>query len=151
MHVKKGDQVIVIAGNDKGRTGEIKQVFRDANRVIVEGVNMRWKHRRPTQKSPKGERIQEACSIHASNVMFLDPETGKGTRRRNGKLEAKPKAEKKPRIEKPKAEAKAKAETEPKPEPKDKAEKKPKDAKKAKAKTAKKAKATKKHKAGKKR
>ena len=110
MHVKKGDQVIVIAGNDKGRTGEIKQVLSDANRVVVEGVNMRWKHRRPTQKNPKGERVQEACAIHASNVMFLDPETGKGTRHRNGKLEAKPQAEKRP---KPERKPKAKAETEP--------------------------------------
>ncbi len=82
MHVKKGDQVIVIAGNDKGRTGEVKRVLRDTGRVIVDGVNLRWKHRRATQKNPKGERVQEECSIHASNVMLLDPESGKGTRKR---------------------------------------------------------------------
>ena len=82
MHVKKGDQVIVIAGNDKGRTGEVKRVMRDENRVIVDGVNLRWKHKRATQKTPKGERVQEECSIHASNVMLLDPDTGKGTRKR---------------------------------------------------------------------
>ncbi len=82
MHVKKGQQVIVIAGNDKGTTGEVKEVQRKTGRVIVEGVNLRWKHKRPTQESPKGERVQEECSIHASNVMPLDPKTGKGTRKK---------------------------------------------------------------------
>ena len=82
MHVKKGDQVIVIAGNDKGRTGEVKVVFRKRQRVLVDGVNMRWKHKRASQQNPKGERVQEECPIHASNVMLLDPETGKGTRKR---------------------------------------------------------------------
>ena len=82
MHVKCGDQVIVISGNDKGTTGEVREVLKGANRVIVEGVNMRWKHRKPTQESPQGERVQMECSIHASNVMLLDPKTGKGVRRR---------------------------------------------------------------------
>ena len=82
MHVRKGDNVIVIAGNDKGATGEISQVFPKQNRVVVEGVNLRWKNIRPTQQNPQGERIQEECPIHASNVMLLDPETGKGTRKR---------------------------------------------------------------------
>lgn len=87
MHVKKGDQVIVIAGNDKGRTGELREIITKKNRVIVEGVNLRWKHKKPTQDTPKGERIQEECSIHSSNVMLLDPSTGKGTRKRT-KVEA---------------------------------------------------------------
>ena len=82
MKVKKGDQVIVISGNDKGRSGEVRRVITKQGRVLVEGINMRWKHKRGTQQSPKGERVQEACSIHASNVMLLDPETGKGTRKR---------------------------------------------------------------------
>jgi large subunit ribosomal protein L24 len=82
MHVRKGDNVIVIAGNDKGRTGTIQRVLTGANRVLVEGVNLRWKHKRPTKDKPKGERVQEACSIHASNVMRVDPKTGKGTRKR---------------------------------------------------------------------
>jgi large subunit ribosomal protein L24 len=81
MHVRKGDNVLVIAGNDKGKTGEIKRVLRGAGRVVVEGINLRWKHKRATQKSPKGERIQEACSIHASNVMLADG-SGKRTRKR---------------------------------------------------------------------
>jgi len=82
MHVRKGDMVIVLSGNDRGRTGEIKRVYPDKGRVIVDGVNMRWKHKRATQANPKGERVQEECAIHASNVQLLDPETGKGTRRR---------------------------------------------------------------------
>lgn len=82
MHVRKGDKVIVISGNDKGRTGTIVQALPRDNRVVVEGVNLRWKHRKPTQQNPQGERVQQEVSIHASNVMLLDPETGKGTRKR---------------------------------------------------------------------
>lgn len=82
MHVRKGDQVIVISGNDKGRTGEIRAVNRAKKRVLVEGVNKRWKHKKPTQQNPKGERVEEDCMIHSSNVMLLDPVTGKGTRKR---------------------------------------------------------------------
>lgn len=82
MHVKKGDTVIVVSGNDKGRQGEVIQVLHDKGRVVVEGVNLRWKHRKPTQQNPKGERVQIECGIHASNVMHVDPQTGKRTRRR---------------------------------------------------------------------
>ncbi len=82
MHVNTGDQVIVIAGNNKGRTGAVLQVQRDKNRVVVEGVNLRTKHQKPTQQNPKGERVEQECPVHASNVMLLDPETGKGTRKR---------------------------------------------------------------------
>jgi len=85
MHVRKGDQVIVIAGNDKGKTGEVVRAMPKENRVIVEGVNLRWKHRKPTQQTPQGERVQLEVAIHASNVMHLDPATGKGVRRRPGK------------------------------------------------------------------
>ncbi len=82
MHVKKGDTVIVISGNDKGRTGDITEVIRKKGRVIVGGVNLRWKHKRPTQQTPKGERVQEECSIHASNVMLFDADAGRGVRKR---------------------------------------------------------------------
>ena len=61
MHVRKGDTVVVIAGNDKGKRGTIRSVIRDANRVIVEGINLRWKHRKANQKNPKGERVQRAA------------------------------------------------------------------------------------------
>lgn len=82
MHVRKGDSVVVIAGNDKGKVGEVTSVQRERGRVIVSGVNLRWKHRRPSQQKPKGERVQEECSIHHSNVMLYDPATKKGTRKR---------------------------------------------------------------------
>lgn len=82
MRLKKGDTVVVIAGNDKGRTGEVRHVYAKENRVLVEGVNVRWVTKKPTQQNPKGQRLQEERSIHASNVMLLDPETGKGTRKR---------------------------------------------------------------------
>jgi large subunit ribosomal protein L24 len=82
MHVRKGDTVVVISGNDKGKRGEIKSVLHERGRVVVDGVNLRWKHRKPNQKNPKGERVQLECSIHASNVMHLDPKTDAPTRRR---------------------------------------------------------------------
>ena len=70
LHVRKGDLVRVIAGNDKGKTGEIKQALPRAGRVVVEGVNLRWRHKKPTQQTPKGERVQREMPIHASNVML---------------------------------------------------------------------------------
>jgi len=82
MHVKKGETVIVIAGNDKGMTGEVRRVDRAKNRVLVSGVNLRWKHKKPTQQNPKGERVQEERPIHASNVLRLDVAKGKGIRGR---------------------------------------------------------------------
>jgi large subunit ribosomal protein L24 len=82
MHVRKGDTIVVLSGNDKGKRGLVKSVLLDANRVIVEGVNLRWKHKKPSQKNPKGERVQHECAIHSSNVMFVDPKTGEPTRHR---------------------------------------------------------------------
>jgi large subunit ribosomal protein L24 len=82
MHVKKGDTVVVISGNDKGRTGTILHSIPEQNRVVVEGVNLRWKHRKPSQQNPKGERVQQETSIHASNVKRVDAGTGKRGRRK---------------------------------------------------------------------
>ncbi|MEO2162927.1 MAG: 50S ribosomal protein L24, partial [bacterium] len=56
MHVNTGDQVIVIAGNNKGRTGKVLEVQRQRNRVVVEGGHMRTKHQKPTQQNPQGDR-----------------------------------------------------------------------------------------------
>lgn len=81
MKLRKGDSVVVIAGNDKGKTGTVKSVLREKNRVVVEGVNLRWKHKKPSQQNPKGERVQIEVGIHASNVMHVDPKSGKPTRR----------------------------------------------------------------------
>jgi amino-acid N-acetyltransferase len=83
--VRKGDRVVVISGNDKGETGEVVSVLREKNRVVVEGVNLRWKHRKPSQQNPQSERVRVECPIHASNVMHVDPATGGRLRRRPGK------------------------------------------------------------------
>lgn len=77
--LRTGDTVMVIAGNDKNRTGTIREIQRETGRVVVEGINLRWKHKKPTQKNPKGERVQIEISIHASNVMHVDAD-GKPTR-----------------------------------------------------------------------
>lgn len=84
MKIKKGDQVVVIAGNGKNRSEPrtVLSVDRTKNRVLVEGVNLRWKHKRPTQSSPQGERVQEECPIHASNVMIWDESQKKAVRKR---------------------------------------------------------------------
>lgn len=72
LHVKKGDNVLVLSGNDKGKTGEVKQALPREGRVIVAGVNLRWRHKKPTQQNPKGERSQREMPIHASNVRLAD-------------------------------------------------------------------------------
>ena len=72
LHVRKGDMVRVIAGNEKGKEGKILRVFRDKERVIVEGVNMRIKHMRPNATYPQGGRVEREMSINVANVMPLD-------------------------------------------------------------------------------
>src|SRR3954466_6373161 len=79
-HIKSGDQVQVIAGADKGKQGRVLRVLVGRDRVVVEGVNRVWKHVKPSQRNPQGGRIQKDAPIHMSNVMPIDPSTGKGTR-----------------------------------------------------------------------
>jgi large subunit ribosomal protein L24 len=79
-NIKSGDQVMVITGADKGKTGRVLRVLQDRDRVVVEGINRVWKHVRPSQRNPQGGRIQKDAPIHMSNVMPIDPATGKGTR-----------------------------------------------------------------------
>ena len=92
MHVKKGDMVQVISGNDRGRTGEVKEAFPQKERVLVEGINMRWRHRKPTQQNPKGERVQVALPIHVSNVK-LDVSTSKAASKKKAAKGAKKEAD----------------------------------------------------------
>jgi len=80
LHVKKGDEVKVIAGNDKGKEGRVLMVYPDRERVLVEGINMRVHHDQPTQQNPQGGRIEREVPIHVSNVMVIDPSTGEPTR-----------------------------------------------------------------------
>ncbi len=68
FHVKKGDQVTVIAGKEKGKSGKIIAVLTDKNRVIVEGLQMIKKHTRKSQQNPNGAIVEREGSIHISNV-----------------------------------------------------------------------------------
>ncbi len=81
MSIRKNDQVMVRAGKDRGKKGRVLSVIPDRNRVIVEGVNLIKRHTRPNpQKNIKGGIVEREASIHASNVMLLDPDTNEPTR-----------------------------------------------------------------------
>lgn len=80
INIKKGDDVRVIAGNEKGREGRVLVTYPNKERVLVEGINMRVHHDKPTQENPQGGRIEREDSIHISNVMLIDPTTGEPTR-----------------------------------------------------------------------
>ena len=77
--LKKGDKVIVIAGKDKGKTGEITKVLVKESKVLVSGINMVKRHTKPTQENAGGI-ISKEMPIHISNVAFIDPKTSKATR-----------------------------------------------------------------------
>ncbi len=80
MKIKKGDQVIVLTGRNKGEKGEVLKAIPEESRVIVQGVNMVKKHRKPSQLNPKGGIESIELSMHVSNVALLDPKEGKATR-----------------------------------------------------------------------
>ena len=80
MKLKKGDKVIVIAGKDKGKVGVIQRAYPKLNKVVVEGVNIHKKHRRPTQQNPNGSILEMYSPIDASNVMYYDSKIKKATR-----------------------------------------------------------------------
>ena len=78
--VRKGDLVAVVSGDDKGKRGRVLRVLSDDNRVIVEGVNLVYKHLRRSQQQPQGGRVRREAAIHVSNVMPIDPESNEPTR-----------------------------------------------------------------------
>lgn len=80
LHIKKGDNVIVITGNSKGQKGKVLEVNREDERAIVEGVNMVKKHTKPNAANPQGGIIEKEASVHISNLMQVDPKSGKATR-----------------------------------------------------------------------
>jgi large subunit ribosomal protein L24 len=85
LHIKKGDTVMVIAGDDKStkdkvKTGKVLEIFPDKNRAIVEGINMVTKHQKPSAGKPEGGIKKMEGTIHISNLMLVDPATGKATR-----------------------------------------------------------------------
>ena len=80
MKIRKNDNVMVIAGNDTGKKGKVLKVFPKENRLIIEGINLRKRHSKPSQKNPQGGIIEKEAPIHFSNVMLLDPKTNEPTR-----------------------------------------------------------------------
>ncbi len=78
--IKTGDQVLVLSGKDKGKKGKVLQVFPRQQRVVVEGVNQMTKNVRARQERETGQRVQFNGPIHLSNVMLIDPKSGKPTR-----------------------------------------------------------------------
>lgn len=80
MKVKKGDHVKVISGKDKGKIGKVLRVIPETNRVLIEGVNLIYRHSRPTQQNPKGGIVEKEGPINASNVMLYDTRANAPTR-----------------------------------------------------------------------
>ena len=80
LHIRKGDTVQVIAGNDKGKTGKVLEVITAKNRAFVEGVKMITKHVKPSAQNPEGGIQNTEASIHISNLMVVDPGSGEPTR-----------------------------------------------------------------------
>jgi large subunit ribosomal protein L24 len=83
MNIRRGDRVKVIRGNFAGTEGTVLRVMPQENRVVVEGVNLRKRHMRPTQDNPEGGIVSFEAPIHASNVMLIDPLSGEPTRVRS--------------------------------------------------------------------
>ena len=80
LHIKRGDTVVVISGDDKGKQGEVTQVMPKDMKAIVKGVNMVTKHRKPSATNPEGGRITEEAPIYVSKLMVVEPKSGKGSR-----------------------------------------------------------------------
>ena len=83
MRVKKGDQVLVISGDDRGKKGKILKMFPKRGRVVVEGINFIKRHTRPSQRVPQGGILQREAPIGLSNVMLICPKCGTPTRFRS--------------------------------------------------------------------
>ena len=80
LKIKKGDQVMVITGESKGQKGRVLEVNRKKERVLVEGINMVSKHTKPNSKAPQGGILKKEAHVHISNLMVIDPASGKPTR-----------------------------------------------------------------------
>ncbi len=78
--IKTGDEVVVLAGKDKGQKGQVVKIIKNKDRVIVAGVNMIKKHVKPSAENPQGGIEEKEAPIHISNVALVDPKTGKATR-----------------------------------------------------------------------
>ena len=81
--IVKGDTVLVVSGDDRGKTGRVLKVLHEKQRVLVEGVNFIKRHTRPTQQNPQGGIVEREAPVHLSNVMPYDPKSQRGTRVRS--------------------------------------------------------------------
>ena len=80
IHIKKGDTVYVNSGESKGQQGRVLEVIRKTDKAIVEGINLVSRHTKPNAKSPQGGILKKEAPVHVSNLMLVDPATGKPTR-----------------------------------------------------------------------
>jgi len=80
LHIRKGDTVLVIAGDDKGKKGTVLEVLLDKNRAVVEGINIVTKHTKPSAGKPEGGLKKTEAALHVSNLQLVDPATDKPTR-----------------------------------------------------------------------
>lgn len=80
MKIKKGDNVVITKGKDRGKTAEVQQVIPKEGRVVVQGINMIKKHLRPTRNNPKGGIVDQPAPLDASNVKLICPKCQKSTR-----------------------------------------------------------------------
>src|SRR5262249_13179345 len=80
MHIRKGDVVIVVTGDDKEKRGRVLSVHPAEGKIVVEGVNRVYKHVRPNQRNRQGGRLSKEMPIDVSNVMMIDPQTNEATR-----------------------------------------------------------------------
>ena len=88
FHIKRDDQVIVLAGSDKGKSGKVLKVLVDKGRVLVDGINLVSKSTKPSAANPQGGIVKKEAPIHISNVSLIDPVSGRPTRikiKRDGK------------------------------------------------------------------
>jgi large subunit ribosomal protein L24 len=91
LHIRRGDKVVVIAGDEKGKSGTIVSIDIASSKAIIEGLNMVTKHNKPTASNPNGGIVKKEAPIHISNIALADPKTGKATKvgrkeDKNGKL-----------------------------------------------------------------
>ena len=80
MFIRTDDVVVILSGDDKGKRGKVVRVLREADKVVVEGVNLVYKHMKPSKRNQQGGRLSKEMPVDASNVQMIDPTTGKPTR-----------------------------------------------------------------------
>ena len=80
LHIRKGDTVLVIAGDDKGKKGKVLEILAEKNRAVVEGINIVTKHTKPSAGKPEGGLKKTEAALHVSNLKLVDPATDKPTR-----------------------------------------------------------------------